>query len=216
MPFTEVAFLTLPPHFDNSVVLSHEDWIDIVPGYLDLPNRFRTALPFLLASLVYHTDWLQANLSDNHPLFNSRYWRNTWHMKLKPHVLVGLGKCPVTHLQATGIPPHLVIAGRLQKVEEQLENVVVGMKRHHDDIMDNLPHQVVRKIQEECQINGMREVSHASIVELLSNQERRITGTIQDAIAALPQQGIQNEDEGNVNVLLHDNIQMHSSIWKFA
>jgi hypothetical protein len=133
LPFLDVEFLTLPPHFDNTMALTEEEWEDIVPGYGTLPQRFKTAVPFILASLVYHTPWLQANLPHMHPLFNCRYWRNGWHIKLQPKVLLGVGKCPVTHLQATGIPTHLVIARRLQIVERELEGLIESNKRNQVD-----------------------------------------------------------------------------------
>jgi hypothetical protein len=51
-----LEFSCLPPHFDiKDSVLTTELWEEILPGYITFyPIEFRAALPYLLASLVYH------------------------------------------------------------------------------------------------------------------------------------------------------------------
>ncbi len=84
-------FSCLPPHFDDTggkfsldshshfidllgVVLSTTEWETIVPGYLTFyPTAFRVALPYLLASLSFHKDWLKKTLFPSHPLFQQQF-----------------------------------------------------------------------------------------------------------------------------------------------
>jgi hypothetical protein len=71
LPITDVKFACLPPRFHSSVVESVIDWEAIFPGYSTLAGSFRSVLPFLLASLSYHREWLSQNLHHSHPLLNT-------------------------------------------------------------------------------------------------------------------------------------------------
>ena len=51
-------FAVLPPHFPTSAVLTKEQWMAIMPMYESFPVPFQGCLPYFLASLVYHWDWL--------------------------------------------------------------------------------------------------------------------------------------------------------------
>lgn len=68
----ETDFAILPPHFTDVTVLSTLDLEEMLPGYKEYPDCYKMALPYLVASVVYHKDWLRANLPPNHLLFNSR------------------------------------------------------------------------------------------------------------------------------------------------
>lgn len=73
-------FAVLPPHFESSEVLTHDQWMDICPGYNDYPSGFQACLPYFLASLVFHYDWWAAknamgkyvNISSKHPILQAR------------------------------------------------------------------------------------------------------------------------------------------------
>jgi len=105
-------FAVLPPHFANSNVLSEEEWNFICPCYSDYPEGFQACLPYFLASLVYHYDWITAtddngnyvNISADHPIFNSRVVTSGAIERLKEHVIAGVttGRCEVSGMTATG------------------------------------------------------------------------------------------------------------------
>jgi hypothetical protein len=63
LPIGSSDFSILPPHFDDSNVISEEIWKYLIPYYDD----FKATLPFLMASMCYHADWLNDNLYSNHP-----------------------------------------------------------------------------------------------------------------------------------------------------
>lgn len=65
----------LPPHFNQTAgpVMSTIEWEDVLPEYTSFyPDSFRVAIPYLLASLIYHIDWLRNKLNPNHPIFMQR------------------------------------------------------------------------------------------------------------------------------------------------
>ena len=112
------TFLVLPPHFKSNIDLTEEDWCELVPGYEELPENFKCVCPYLLASLVWHHDWLIDTLPESHPFYNCRYYKNGWSAKLKPSVVMGFNECEHTMMAATGIPPNMVIAGEVVKLQE--------------------------------------------------------------------------------------------------
>ena len=56
LPFNEAVFASLPPHFD-SVGANEVGWSTVIPLYSTLPDTFKRALPFLLASICHHEVW---------------------------------------------------------------------------------------------------------------------------------------------------------------
>ena len=104
------SFAVLPPHFDQSCgqVLSIAQWEDIMPNFSTFyPISFRKVCHFLLASLVYHQDWLKENLPCDHPLFSQRVWESSILNDLKDHVHAGTMTNPITKLTATGLNVHV-------------------------------------------------------------------------------------------------------------
>jgi hypothetical protein len=88
----DTTFGVLPPHFNevDGPVLDLEEWDRILPGYATFyPTEFRAAIPFLLASLVYHCDYLGTTLPRHHPFFLTRVWTEGVLLRLKPKVLSG-------------------------------------------------------------------------------------------------------------------------------
>jgi hypothetical protein len=93
-----------------------------VDGYDNYPDGFKTCFPYLLASLIYHEQYLREFLYDAHPLWNSRVFTNNRHLhalRADGAILLGVGICPDTGLRATGIPAHLAIADKITKLIEE-------------------------------------------------------------------------------------------------
>ena len=67
---TGADFAVLPPHFSGHA-LTPEEWLIILPYYESYPVNFQAVLPFLLASLVYHWDWIGAK--DEHGEYHCIY-----------------------------------------------------------------------------------------------------------------------------------------------
>ena len=56
LPFNDETFACLPPHFSHDLIsiMDHQYWFTIAPGFKNYPHGVKTALPFMLASLIRH------------------------------------------------------------------------------------------------------------------------------------------------------------------
>jgi len=91
----DFSFDTLPPHFDDSddPASSLEEWECILPGYSTFYSVvFRVAIPFLLASIVFHQDWIKGNFPESHHLFYSRLFTSGIVQRLRSKVETGIFK----------------------------------------------------------------------------------------------------------------------------
>ena len=122
LPFNDSSFTCLPPHF-TSDGLSNIPWMTVLPLYDRLPETFKRALPYLLASICYHETWLRRTLSPHHPLFSTYLFSSGQVDILKPLVITGHSRCPLTGMQATGIPSHLILSNELSNVAQQTEQL---------------------------------------------------------------------------------------------
>ena len=43
----------------------------VFPHYDELPETFKGVVPYLVASVVYHQDWMRGSLPQDHPIFSS-------------------------------------------------------------------------------------------------------------------------------------------------
>ena len=113
LDFNSISFAVLPPHFKTatSALLTDDFWRTILPNFDNLPTPFKSCLPFLLASLLYHEDFLRNKFPPAHSLWSAPVFaHNQMYDQLKAGLLLGVGYCEDTHMSATGIPPHLAIA----------------------------------------------------------------------------------------------------------
>ena len=104
--FVQEEFGCLPPHFNilEGPALTTEEWDHILPGFLLYPESFRGALPYLLASIVYHEEFIRGNLDPRHPIFSSRLFTlpPSRFAELRAKVHVGNFKNKATGMQACG------------------------------------------------------------------------------------------------------------------
>lgn len=102
--FLQRAFANLPPHFDTGFgrEFTQEQWEEILPTYSDLPKSFRTALRFMLASVVFHAHWLRENLPQEHPIFLTPLFTTGRVDDLQKFVHAGNCSNTETGLNATG------------------------------------------------------------------------------------------------------------------
>lgn len=102
LPLCSTQFATLPPHFTalNDTV---KDAITTLFPYLSTIPSMMPVLCLALASLVWHSDWIRANVHRSHPV-RSTYLLRTPALLQSLKCLVTCGiKSPV--MTATGIPP---------------------------------------------------------------------------------------------------------------
>ena len=70
-----------PPHFHPAVAAA-VPWAEFIPSYSDFPDKFKHAIPNIVASVVWHHASLSSRLPKNNPLLGSplftthRHWLN--------------------------------------------------------------------------------------------------------------------------------------------
>jgi hypothetical protein len=85
LPMQDIDFSLTMPQFTQTAVI---EWDTILPGHEHLPVNFQPVIPALLASLVYHAQWLRCNLDPNHPLLMSHLFTSGQAESLFAHVSV--------------------------------------------------------------------------------------------------------------------------------
>lgn len=185
LPFDSEKFATLPPHFKTETLLKMNTtfWTNIVGDYIKYPNGLRTALPFLLASVIYHEEYLKANLHKNHPIFKSRVFTNNNIIhELRGQTITGVGRCKFTEMRATGVPPHLSLAESLYHVRIEQQNVRDALFGLNDNITNKIPSIVAKlvteKLKEDFVIDGVTPLSRHDIDSMLSTLHHGIVSEL--------------------------------------
>jgi hypothetical protein len=158
LPLQNDCFDLLPPHFINAAELNNDAWEAIFPGYENFCESFKTTLPFLLASLVFHSDWLRNTLPQRHPLFNTRLF-SEYVENLKPCVQCGYGQCVASGITATGIPPFLAISSKVNELIVAVRNVTESVVNSNAELASSLPTQVTNTILQNVDINGAMPIT---------------------------------------------------------
>jgi hypothetical protein len=177
LPFNDPAFATLPPHFDEQG-LAQINWPAVMPVYARLPESFKRAIPHLLASLCYHEQWLRTALPARHPLFHTYLFASGEMRKLAPLVVTGRSHCPLTGMQATGVPQHLVLSNELIDVAKQ----TAALKAELLAKCTELPAELVNVMMGRFSINGAIPVTIDDIKTLLNNAVNQMRTELRDAI----------------------------------
>jgi hypothetical protein len=76
LPFRDPSFTLLPPFLTPNAKskITTSKWKSMLPLYNHYKPSFRCVLWYLFASLVYHQQWLLAQLGSHHPLISSVTW----------------------------------------------------------------------------------------------------------------------------------------------
>ena len=100
---TDPELCTLPVRFQPGEV-AKINWADLVVDFSSFPESFKIVITYLVASVVYHRQFLCDHLHSAHPLFASRFWRNGYQEKLKDLILGPVRMfCPITEMTASGV-----------------------------------------------------------------------------------------------------------------
>lgn len=142
-------------------------WDRIMPLYSRLPDTFKRALPYLLASICYHESWLKETLSPDHQLFSTRLFASGDIAALKPHVLVGSNDCSTTGLRATGIPSHLAMANELVAVVHQTQQLKEAVLARCDGL-PLVPVELTNVLLSKFSINGALPITMDNMKEMLN------------------------------------------------
>ena len=174
LDLNDIEFASLPPHFAEQV-LTLEEWEAILAGYTTFyPSSFRVALPYLLASLVYHRQWLENNLPKCHPLFFASVWTSGLLPQLANKVQLGYMKNSISGMQASGIPPNIQISYRLKLVEMRIDTLSTTS-------IQELPGQVANEILKHIEVNGAVGITKDQMLQGLDDLRSAIMLEIRQA-----------------------------------
>ncbi len=124
LPFHNELFGSLCPHFTTDIQNNLTDtfWENVVPEYQFYPDNFKSCMPMLLASLIFHENFLREHLPDS--FFNIRVFAaNDYLQVLRGNVRTGLNYCADTKLKATGVPSHLLMVIKMHSMQDSLETL---------------------------------------------------------------------------------------------
>lgn len=177
LSLTDLNFGMLPPHFDNESgpVLTKEEWELYVNGYSTFyPEKFRRVFPYLLASLCYHYEYLDSTLHSNHPLRLQPIWTSGILQRLKPRLLGGSIEAP-SRIEATGVPPHIIIAKNLLETNLYIQRLETSLL----DRLKALPAEVREEIVNAVTINGVQHMTEEKFESMLAKLEAKIMNAVE-------------------------------------
>jgi len=117
------TFAALPPHWNPSLSsLSLSELKEIIAGYDNLDSTFQTVIPYLLASVIYHSEWVKNHYPSQHPIFNTRFWTNNYHMKYRNSIITGDFYNEISKMKASGVSGLLRKMYTIEKKIDQFNN----------------------------------------------------------------------------------------------
>ena len=186
MDINSEQFSVLPPHFGNNQegILSVNEWEDILPGYSTYyPKQFRVAIPYLLASIVYHQEWLKEKLPNNHPIFLQRIYTSGLLNKLRDNIL---GNCLFSSeigMQATGVPPNVVLNYCMCSLERNMTRVEVAL----NEKVSSIPNKVCEEVMSHFVVNRAVPISASQVTNLITTMQFQVLTEIRNEIRSLGQ-----------------------------
>lgn len=147
MDTSSVEMGVLPPHFKCLVDVSEV----ISQAFISRSNNsLKRAFPILIASVIYHWEWLQSNLPESHPFFLSKIYTSGVYSRWKPLVITGMFECPETGMRASGLPKIVVnlletrlVQDAVKAVPQQTADIVLSaissvgnINLHNEAVLD--------------------------------------------------------------------------------
>jgi len=179
LPFNDTAFTSLPPHF-TMAGLTAIPWMSIHPLYDRLPEAFKRALPYLLASICYHETWLKQTLPPDHPLFSSYLFSSGQVPILKPFVVAGRSRCPLTGMQATGIPSHFILSNELSNVAQQTKQLKTAVLEQ----CAQLPEQLTNTMLQRFHVHGAIPLTADDMRAMMSQFTAQLRSEFQQLVSS--------------------------------
>jgi hypothetical protein len=123
-----INFSALPPRFKRSFMFEESELEEYVPIWPHVGVKFRSVIPYLIASFVHHYDWLVANVRSDHPVFHSALVISGRISALKENILLGHMHCADYNMIATGIPEMVHVRNDSAKVLKELNDLKVTVE----------------------------------------------------------------------------------------
>lgn len=121
LDLNDMKFSALPPHFKT--INFNVDEVIPERTLVSAAQSLKAAFPFLVASVIYHWDWLLANLPKTHPFFGSKIYFDGYIEHWKELVVSGYFINEESGLRASGVPRYI-------KTIAELKNVVTAVREN--------------------------------------------------------------------------------------
>lgn len=178
LPLDQVDFMLLPPMF-NEITDNVISAAKIL--FPRLPIEMIRTSYFLLASLVYHSDWVMKTLPGTHPVLQSPLFTTSLLDSLKPLVVCRLPTENDT-VRATGIPPHVPLMRYMrdhmigqQELKEKLEGLVPAVVEGVARVIEEKAINAQTLTREGCQellMDALRQGGVFELVEQIRNPQQ--------------------------------------------
>lgn len=143
LPLNNLDCTVLPPHFKRNFSFSDEYWTSEFANYNSFPESFRQTLPYLVASMVFHFEWLLETLPQLHPVKNCVAFSGNYLRSWKEFVVCGRAVTD-SDMIATGIPPTLIISQEVDKLMKRVVELEATLERKNDDLQQFLENTLIR------------------------------------------------------------------------
>jgi len=183
----------LPPHFNVDGLISIENlgWENLVQGYENYGPKFASVLPMLLASVVYHQEWLRDYLPSTHPLFLNRLFTSGRANSLKSNIILCENRCEETGMSATGVLSYIATQYQVQVLKKSMVELANGFKRDRDIVVDKIeefsekvPKRTCEEVLNNFQVSGALPITRDQISTMLINFSDEVSNKINSLINA--------------------------------
>lgn len=135
LPVNGPEFAYIPPYFRNRSPAVDAMLKQCFP---EAPVTMMGILEHCIASVVYHSSYLQKLLAPNHPIFNTPLFRDTTQFAelQKAVVCVIDDGCQKLPFQTTGIPPYIQQMVAIRRVADEMKSVVPAVVKGVEQLLE--------------------------------------------------------------------------------
>jgi hypothetical protein len=138
LPIHAGEFATLPPTFRTETKEDGDLVNELLKScFMHFPERMQGVLSCVLASVIYHADWIRDHVPPGHLLFNTPLFLGYNVNDLKRLVFCGMAK-PRDALQPTGVPTHVSTKLKIEQLESNQREILAAIEGVHDRLEEDL------------------------------------------------------------------------------
>ena len=105
--------------------------------FVHFPERMQGVLSSVLASVIYHAEWIRAHVPKGHLLFTTPLFVGYNVNDLKRLVFCGMAK-PKDALQPTGVPTHVSTKLKIEQLESNQREILDAIESVHSRLEEDL------------------------------------------------------------------------------
>ena len=142
LPMTRAEFAILPPHFRERTSLVDNVIQDC---FHCLPPSATQVAEFALASVVFHSQFLEETLPSDHRLFFTPLFRDRERLMALRNTVVCRLNVIGDSIVATGVPPHISILQQMQSLASNVNDVVPALQQVAPEVIRGVIEEIERR-----------------------------------------------------------------------